>query len=58
MTAAERRDPARESLVKELQAAGAREKDEDGTVGQRVGYVDRRIVLSMEAAVTVSWDTP
>lgn len=58
VTAAGGREPARVGLVKALQAAGVRVQSAGGTVVHLVGYGDRRIDLSSEAALTVGMDTP
>jgi beta-N-acetylhexosaminidase len=52
------REAARIGLVKALQAAGVKVQAAGGTVVHLVGYGDRRIDVSPDAAVTVAMDTP
>ncbi|MFI7597507.1 glycoside hydrolase family 3 protein [Actinoplanes sp. NPDC049681] len=58
VTASPDRETARLALVEELQRAGVDVRAAGGKVVHLVGYGDKRIDLSPEAAVTVSMDTP
>ncbi|MEV8507907.1 glycoside hydrolase family 3 N-terminal domain-containing protein [Actinoplanes sp. NPDC051475] len=58
VTAAGDRETARLALVEELQKAGVDVRAAGGKVVHLVGYGDKRVDLSPEAAVTVSMDTP
>jgi len=52
------RETARANLVKALQDAGVKVQAAGGTVVHLVGYGDKQIDLSPDAAVTVIMDTP
>jgi beta-N-acetylhexosaminidase len=58
VTAADGREVARANLVKALQAAGIKVQAAGGEIIHLVGYGDKHIDLSSEAAVTVIMDTP
>jgi beta-N-acetylhexosaminidase len=58
VTASDGRELARVTLVKALQAAGVQVFSANGTIVHLVGYGDRTVDLSSDAAVTVEMDTP
>jgi beta-N-acetylhexosaminidase len=58
VTASGGREVARVTLVKALRAAGVQVQAANGTIIHLVGYGDRQVDLSPDAAVTVIMDTP
>lgn len=58
VTASGGREAARAALVKALQDAGVKAQAAGGTVVHLVGYGDKQVDLSSDAAVTVVMDTP